>query len=88
MFGVFNYYADPQWSPGLVVVFREALSQPEFHLDKALAANHMYIWSVRVREGRNISNWATYSNQIGSGVPDAVFGSDPGLPFIFETPAV
>jgi hypothetical protein len=62
----------------LVVVFREGLSQPEFHLGKALAANHSYIWSVRVREGRrNISNWATYSYQIVSPVPGAVFGSDP-----------
>jgi hypothetical protein len=84
----FNDYDHPQWSPVLVVVFREGLSQPEFHLDKALAANHVYIWSVRVREGRNIYNWATYSYQIASPVPRAAFGSDPGLPFIFKTPAV
>lgn len=77
-----------RWSPGPVVVYCEGLSQPEFHLDMTLTANRVYIWSVRVREGRKISNWANYSYQTVSPVPGAVLGSESGLPFIFKTPEI
>jgi hypothetical protein len=46
---------------GTRVAYAEGLREPRYQLSKPLAANTKYEWSVRLREGDNVSTWTTTS---------------------------
>jgi hypothetical protein len=76
----------PQCSAGPVVLYRVGLRETEFQLDRQLQPNTVYIWSVRIRQGTTVSDWADYDYQMYSAIPGAVVSIEKSLPFVFKTP--
>lgn len=46
---------------GARVAYSESLREPRFQISTPLAPNTKYEWSVRLREGENVSTWSTTS---------------------------
>jgi len=69
---------------GARVAYSEGLREPRFQLSTPLAPNTKYEWSVRLREGENVSTWTTTS-YFSFFVVGWVAGS--GQWFGFTTPA-
>ena len=83
---IFNNGQLPNWLPGPVVYYVEGLQVPEFRVDKPLNPNKLYLWSIRIRNGATVSEWATYDYVMVAAVPGAVFGIEKSRPFLFTTP--
>ena len=50
------------WVPGKTAYFRQGLNKTSLTIDKPLASNTVYVWSVRIRLGKRISAWAALSD--------------------------
>ena len=64
--------------------YAEGLSEPRFRIDTPLAAGTKYEWSVRLREGENVSTWSSTSYFVFFVVG---WASGSGQWFGLETPA-
>ncbi len=68
---------------GKQVSYVQGISQNYYKIDKPLKPNTCYHWSVRVRTGDEVSDWAAFSQ---SAVSPIGFGRAYHLPFGFITP--
>ncbi len=73
-----------EWAIGRKVYYRQGLQEPEHTLEVPLQPNREYYWSVRVRDGENVSVWSHFVRErLGWGT-----GSTWEFPFfLFKTPA-
>jgi hypothetical protein len=51
------------WVPGKTAYYRAGLTTGTHTIDRPLAPNTVYVWSVRSRVGKKISTWAAYSDE-------------------------
>lgn len=53
---------DPQYFPGHVALYKEALVEPSLRLglEHSLRADSRYYSTVRLRDGERVSTWSTY----------------------------
>jgi len=65
------------------IYYREGLATPEHKLEIPLAPDTPYFWSVRIREGKKVSPWATHDAYVW-GVVVVVHAKN--YPYRFRTP--
>jgi hypothetical protein len=51
------------FAPGKQVYYREGIEGTNHRVEQALSAGTIYVWSIRTRNGTNVSPWSTYSFQ-------------------------
>ncbi len=77
---------DCEWAIGRKVYYRQGLQEPEHTLEVPLQPNREYYWSVRVRDGENVSAWSHFGfvqyGWLGIHRHTSVFPF-----FLFKTPA-
>jgi len=85
--------AKEKFSPGPVVYYREGLADTEHRMEQPLRVNVVvgrsyngtFIWSVRTRQGTQVSKWAGYDRRFSS-VGPGMTGSEKtkDQPFLFS----
>ena len=74
---------------GQVVYSREGLTETQHRIEEVLNSRTDYVWSVRIRRGESVSQWAHYGYWMVSlvPVPGAVgYMSESDLWLVFRTP--
>lgn len=70
--------------PGQAVYYREGLEKPSHHVETPLEPGRKYLWSVRVREGGEVSAWSTYEYMYGGRIGEQYL--EKNMPYRFRTP--
>ena len=70
--------------PGEKVYYREGLAEASHRVAPPLAPRMKYLWSVRTRQGDEVSAWSTYTYMYGGRIGDAY--RDDNQLFRFQTP--
>ena len=70
--------------PGNAVYYREGLQGTSHRVETPLEPKTKYMWSVRVRTGQEVSNWAVYDYMYGGRIGEQFLEKDQ--PFRFRTP--
>jgi hypothetical protein len=73
----------PRFTAKDVVYYREAVTETECKIEKTLEPDTVYIWSVRVRRGTEVSDWSAYDYTMAT--PDMRM-TWKNHPFYFKTP--
>jgi len=70
-------------SVGKEIYYRQGLTGTEHTIEETLKPDSDYYWSVRVRRGETVSEWALYDYTLFLGTAYVHAGNQP---FIFKTP--
>jgi len=68
---------------GKMVYYREGIKETNHKVEEPLKPNHEYYWSVRVRQGDQVSQWSQYDYFLFAGVG---YVKGEHLTFSFKTP--
>ena len=66
-----------------VAYYREGVTETECKIEEPLEPNTVYIWSVRVRRGKEVSDWSVYNYSMAS---SGLRMTWINYPFIFKAP--
>ena len=58
--GIYDHHGF--WVPGKTAYYREGIQTTTHNIDRPLAPDTVYVWSVRARSGNKTSRWAAYSD--------------------------
>lgn len=68
---------------GEEIYYRQDLKTAEHRIEEALKPDKEYYWSVRVRRGEQVTEWALYDYTLFLGTAYVAFHNQP---FLFKTP--
>jgi len=73
----------PKRAMGKEVYYREGFKETEHKVEDLLKSDNEYYWSVRVRQGEQVSEWSRYDYLLFGGV---AYVKGDNLLFMFKTP--
>ena len=78
-----SFWEGTKRSVGKEVYYRQGLKEPEHKIEEPLKPETEYYWSVRIRRGDTVSEWAIYDYTLFLGT---AYMKAVNHPFIFKTP--